>query len=149
MRKFKLFALAIVCLLLATGCGEKTLTCTNTQSANGLEMGQEVVMKFKKDKVNYVKMTINAKATSDTIKQNWNLFATTLSGQYSDVNKEGVKLTTKNDEKNHTYKISLEVDLDKASEDALAEYDLDGIANKDSSLKDVKKSAEEDGFTCK
>lgn len=149
MKKLKLFALAIIALLVMTGCGEKTLTCTNTEEASGLEMGQEVVMKFKNDKVNYVKMTIDAKATSDTIKNNWDLFASTLKGQYSDTEKEGVKLTTKNDEKNYSYKISLEVDLEKASEDALAEYDLDGIADKDSSMEDVKKAAEEDGFTCK
>lgn len=150
MKKLKLFALAIVALLVMTGCGsEKTLTCTNTEEGSGLEMGQEVVMKFKDDKINYVKMTINAKATDDTIKDNWDLFASTISGQYSNTEEAGVKITTKNDEKNYSYKISLEVDLEKASEDALAKYDLEDITDKGSNMEDVKKAAEEDGFTCK
>lgn len=150
MRKLKLLALAVVATIVMTGCGgEKTLTCTNSQEASGVNMEQEIVMKFKDDKVNYVKMTVDAKATDDTIKNNWSLFASTLEQQYSNKEDKGVKLTTKNDEKNYSYKISLEVDLEKADEESLSEYDLDGIADKNSSMSDVKKSAEEDGFTCK
>ena len=45
--------------------------------------------------------------------------------------------------------VSLEIDLTKASDDALSEYGLDGIADEKATYEDTKKEAEADGFTCK
>ncbi|MDD6223827.1 MAG: hypothetical protein PUB18_02375 [bacterium] len=150
MKKLKLFTLAIIAILVITGCGsEKKLTCTNNKDSNGLKMDQEIVMKFKDKKVNYIQMTIDAKATNDTIKNNWDMFATQLESQYKETKEDGINLTVKNDKKNYSYKISLEVDLTKASEASLKKHSLDNIANKNSSIEDVKKEAEKSGFTCK
>lgn len=151
MKRIKLLTVAIfVTILFTTGCGaEKTLTCTNTQEASGVKMNQEVVMKFKKDKINYVKMTVSSKATSDLIKNNWDLFATTMDKQYTNKNSDGVKLTTKNNKAKYSYDIILEVNLEKASKDSLSEYGLSSIVGDTSTMSEVKKDAEKDGFTCK
>lgn len=151
MKKLKLLSIiTLMAILFVTGCsGEKTLTCTNTEKASGVQMDQEVVMKFKNDKINYVKMTVKSKATSDLIKNNWSIFASTMDQQYTNENSDGVKLTTKNDQENYSYDVSLEVDLEKASKDSLSKYGLSSITDDDSSMSEVKKDAEADGFTCK
>lgn len=149
MKSFKIFAGSLVAMVLLTGCGTKTLTCTKTEEDSGLSMKEEVTMKFKNNKVNYVKMSIDSTATDDDIKDNWGLFVSFLGSAYEEKDEDGIKISVKNDEENYAYKVSIEVDLEKAGEKALAEYDLDGIADSNSKLEDVKKEAEEDGFTCK
>lgn len=153
MRGFKLLgvsALGLVSLLCLTGCdSEKTLTCTNSDEQSGIKMTQEVVMTFKNDKISKLRMTMDNKATNDTIKDNWDMFASILEEQFEPTDKDGVKLTTNNDSDNHSFEIVIDVDLSKASEEDLATYSLDGLADADSTLEETRSAAEEDGFTCK
>ena len=150
VRGVKLFAILAVSVLFMTGCGgEKTLTCTNSEEDSGIKMNQEVTMTFKDDKVTYVKMSIDNEATDDTIIDNWDMFASMLDSQFEETDKDGVKLSTDNNADKHIYNVSLEIDVEKASDDALSEYGLDGIADANATYEDTKKDAEADGFTCK
>lgn len=150
VRGVKLFAILAVSVLFMTGCGgEKTLTCTNSEESSGIKMNQEVTMTFKDDKVTYVKMSIDNEATDDTIIDNWDMFASMLDSQFEETEKDGVSLKTNNNKDKHTYNVSLEIDLEKASEDALKEYNLDGITDANATYEDTKKEAEDSGYTCK
>ncbi len=150
VRGVKLFGILAVSILFITGCGgEKTLTCTNSEEDSGIKMNQEVTMTFKDDKVTYVKMSIDNEATDDTIIDNWDMFASMLDSQFEETDKDGVKLSTDNNADKHIYNVSLEIDVEKASDDALSEYGLDGIADANATYEDTKKDAEADGFTCK
>ena len=150
MRGVKLFGILAVSILFITGCGgEKTLTCTNSEEDSGLKMSQEVTMTFKDDKISYVKMSIDNEATDDTIIDNWDMFVSMLDTQFEETDKDGVKLSTDNNVDKHTYNVSLEIDVEKASDDALSEYGLDGIADEKATYEDTKKDAEASGFTCK
>ncbi len=151
MRGVKLFGILTVSVLLITGCGnsEKTLTCTNSEEDSGLTMSQEVTMTFKDDKISNVKMSIDSEATDDTIIDNWDMFASMMETQFEESNKDGVKLSTNNDTNKHIFNVSLEIDLEKASDDALSEYGLDGIADESATYEDTKKEAEDSGYTCK
>lgn len=150
MREVKLFAILTAVVLLVTGCGgEKTLTCTNSEEDSGIKMNQEVTMTFKDDKVTYVKMSIDNEATEDTIIDNWDMFASMLDSQFEETDKDGVSLKTNNNKDKHIYNVSLEIDLTKATDDALEEYGLNGITEENASYEDTKKEAEADGFTCK
>ena len=150
VRGVKLFGILAVSLLFITGCeGEKTLTCTNSEEDSGIKMKQEITMTFKDDKVSYVKMSIDNEATDDTIIDNWDMFVSMLDSQFEETDKDGVKLSTNNDSTNHIYNVSLEIDLEKASEDALKEYNLDGITDANATYEDTKKEAEDSGYTCK
>ena len=149
-RGVKLFGILVVSMLFITGCGgEKTLTCTNSEEDSGIKMNQEITMTFKDDKVTYVKMSIDNEATDDTIIDNWDMFASMLDSQFEETDKDGVSLKTNNNKDKHIYNVSLEIDLTKASDDALSEYGLDGIAAANATYEDTKKDAEADGFTCK
>ena len=150
MRGVKLFGILAVSVLFMTGCGgEKTLTCTNSEESSGIKMNEDVTMTFKDDKVTYVKMSIDNEATDDTIIDNWDMFASMLDSQFEETDKDGVSLKTNNNKDKHTYNVSLEIDLEKASEDALSEYGLDGIADEKATYEDTKKEAEDSGYTCK
>lgn len=152
MKKLKYLVIMLFAIIFVTGCGsnEKTLTCTNTEEESGLKMKQTIVMNFKDDKINNVKMTVDNEATDDLIKENWDMFASALDQQFNtDEETKGVKLTTSNDKDTYNYSVSIEVDLNEANEESLALYDMEDIADSDESYEDVKKSAEEDGFTCK
>lgn len=150
VRGVKLFGILAVSILFITGCGgEKTLTCTNSEEDSGIKMNQEVTMTFKDDKVSYVKMSIDNEATDDTIIDNWDMFASMLDSQFEETDKDGVSLKTNNNKDKHIYNVSLEINVEKASDDALSEYGLDGIADANATYEDTKKDAEADGFTCK
>ena len=150
VRGVKLFGILVVSMLFITGCGgEKTLTCTNSEEDSGIKMNQEITMTFKDDKVTYVKMSIDNEATDDTIIDNWDMFASMLDSQFEETDKDGVSLKTNNNKDKHIYNVSLEIDVEKASDDALSEYGLDGIADANATYEDTKKDAEADGFTCK
>ena len=112
-------------------------------------MSQEITMTFKDDKINYLKMSIDNEATDDTIIDNWDMFASMMESQFEESDEDGVKLSTDNDSTNHIYNVSLEIDLEKASEDALKEYNLDGITDANATYEDTKKEAEDSGYTCK
>ncbi len=150
VRGVKLFGILAVSILFITGCGgEKTLTCTNSEEDSGIKMKQEITMTFKDDKVSYVKMSIDNEATDDTIIDNWDMFVSMLDSQFEETDKDGVRLKTNNNADKHIYNVSLEINVEKASEDALSEYGLDGIADANATYEDTKKDAEADGFTCK
>ena len=151
VRGVKIFGILAVSVLLITGCGnsEKTLTCTSSEEDSGLKMSQEVTMTFKDDKISNVKMSIDNEATDDTIIDNWDMFVSMLETQFEKTDEDGVKLSTDNDTANHIYNVSLEVDLEKASDDSLSKYDLDGIADENATYEDTKKELEDSGYTCK
>ena len=150
VRAIKLFGCLTVAAFLLTGCSsEETLTCSMEDESSGVSMEQIVEMTFKDDKINKVKMTVNTKATDDTMKENWDLIASSMDEQFDEKSSDGVSLSKDNDADNHTYKVELSVDLDKATEDSLSEYGLDGITDDDSTLEETKKEAEDSGFTCK
>lgn len=150
VRALKLFGIVALVTIFLTGCGsEKTLTCSMEDESSGVTMEQIMEMTFKDDKINKVKMIVNTKATSDLMKENWDMIASSMDEQFDENSSDGISLKKNNDSKKHTYKVELSVDLNKASEDSLEEYNLSSITSDDSTLEETKKEAEEAGFTCK
>ena len=150
MRAIKLGGVLLAVVLLVTGCGsEETLNCSMTDESSGLSMEQIMNVTFKDDKINKVKLTFNTKATSELYQDAWDELVDSLDEQFSESNSSGVSLTKENDADNYTYKIELSVDLDKASTDALDEYDLSDIAEDDSTLEELREDLEASGYTCK
>lgn len=151
MKKLKVLGIFVMlgsCLLL-TGCGNKVLSCSISQEQSGLNMKQTVEVTFDGKKVSNLKLIVDSKATSDTIKDEWKLFVNSLDSSFPDTNKTGIKLTKENNAKNYTYQITLDIDVTKAKEKDLAEYDLDSIADASGTYDSVKEQAEKSGFTCK
>ncbi len=150
MKKIKLLGtISIFCFLLS-GCGNgQVLSCSMTQEQSGATMKQTVDITFKKEKVSNVKMAIDTKVTDDVSDSDWNSLVDMLDEQYPAADKNGFKLTRNNDEKKRSYKITIDVDVNKVKEDDLAEYDLEGLAGAQGTYDDIKEQMENSGLTCK
>lgn len=148
--KGKVF-LIIAAFILLTGCGnkEEKLICSNSETSNGLSIKQTISMTFKNDKINHMKMDVNSKITDETLKTNWDAFKESMDSQNLEKEKDGVSLKVTKDDKNYEYIVTLDVDITKAKQEDLKEYNLEDLTDDKSTLEDNKKVAEKDGFTCK
>ncbi len=152
VKKLGVFLLGVFAIGMVTGCGNnspKTLVCTTTENSSGLKMDQEITAVFKGKKVDSLKLTVDSKAEDDAIKENWDSFASILKEQFSGKDAEGIKVTTKDDKKNYSYKVEINVDVTKAADKDLKEFNLNGIADAKDSIDDAKKDLEKAGYTCK
>lgn len=149
MKKLKFIAFSLIAVISLTGCGTKTLTCTKAYEESGLDMEQQVTMKFKGDKVQTIEITLDNTATDDTVKEYWDTFVSILDSQFEETNEDGVKVETEKNNEKYSYKISMGLDLTKANEDVLEKYGFDEIADKNSDIDTIKANAEKDGYTCK
>lgn len=152
MKKFGMLFLGLVAVVLVTGCGTKEtnqkLVCTSTQSEEGMSVEQVISMTFKNDRINHMKMDVNTKITDDTIKENWAAFTESMDEQNVETDKDGVSLKVTKDDQNYEYKVTLDIDIQNASNEALEAQGFADLKDDNSTLEDNKKSAEKDGFTC-
>lgn len=151
MKKLRLFGLVALVALLATGCGEKKLVCTMSDDAGGLgiTMDEKMTVKFKNDKVSSVNMNVTAKVENEELKTYWSTFATEFTNEYPETDKDGLKVSTKSDDKNYTFSVNVDVDVEKASKEDLEKYDLDSLLEETGNMDEIKKSLEDGGFNCK
>ena len=149
MRKFKILGLLLTVVFLLSGCSqEQVLTCTNSEEDGGIKFTQTVKMTFQQDSVTNISLVIDSEVTDDAIKDNWSSFVEMMDEQFSESKKDGITLSKSNDEESYTYKVQIDIDTTKASDDDLTEYGFDGIADVSATYEETKKEAEEDGFTC-
>lgn len=152
MKKFGMLFLGLVAVVLVTGCGTKEtnqkLVCTSTQSEEGMSVEQVISMTFKNDRINHMKMDVNTKITDDTIKENWAAFTESMDEQNVETDKDGVSLKVTKDDQNYEYKVTLDIDIQNASNEALEAQGFADLKDDNSTLEDNKKLAEKDGFVC-
>ncbi len=152
MKKFGMLFLGLVAVVLVTGCGTKEtnqkLVCTSTQSEEGMSVEQVISMTFKNDRINHMKMDVNTKITDDTIKENWSAFTESMDEQNVETDKDGVSLKVTKDDQNYEYKVTLDIDIQNASNEALEAQGFADLKDDNSTLEDNKKLAEKDGFVC-
>ena len=150
MRGVKLFGILAISVLFITGCGnQKTLTCSMSEEDDGLSMNQELNVVYEEDKIANVRMSMDAKITDDQYQEYWDMFVSMMESQYEEKNADGIKVSTKSNDNNYTFNITLDVDLEKASADDLATYDLEDLADETATYEELKEQLEESGYTCK
>lgn len=152
MKKFGMIFLVLASVVLVTGCGaketERKLVCTSTQDEEGMNIEQVISMTFKNDRINHMTMDVNTKITDDEVKENWTMFIESMDEQNKESDKDGVSLKVTKDNENYEYKVTLDIDVENASEEALETQGFADLKDDNSTLEDNKKSAEKDGFTC-
>lgn len=152
MKKFGMIFLGLASVVLVTGCAtketERKLVCTSTQDEEGMNIEQVISMTFKNDKLNHMTMDVNTKITDDEVKENWSMFTESMDEQNKESDKDGVSLKVTKDDQNYEYKVTLDIDVENASEEALETQGFADLKDDNSTLEDNKKSAEKDGFTC-
>lgn len=153
MKKISVAFLCIIFIILVTGCGVKQtkqkLVCTSTQNEDGMSVEQIISMTFKNDKLSNMKMDVNTKIIDSELKENWAMFTEYMDAQNKETDNDGVSLKVTKDEQNYEYKVTLDIDIENASKEALEAQGFSDLSDDNSTLEDNKKSAESDGFTCK
>lgn len=145
MKKFLGVCLTVVMLGAITGCGDsKTLKCVKTETDDGLKMKQTIEAVFKKDSVTKMTMT-NDIEVSDEYAAFLDVFKSSLKEEFSEFeNKTGVTVDMKT--KGNVLSAVITADLTKMDEKT--KEDLDMVDN-EQNYDDIKKSMQEEGYTCK
>lgn len=150
MKILKLLGVVSIFCLLLSGCGnEQVLSCSMTQEQSGATMEQVFDVTFKKEEVSNVKMAINTKVTDEVSDSDWDSLVDLLDEQYATVNKNGFQITKENNKKERSYNITIDVDVNKAKKEDLAEYDLESLSGAQGTYDEIKEQMEKSGLTCK
>lgn len=150
MKILKLLGVVSIFCLLLSGCGnEQVLSCSMTQEQSGATMEQVFDVTFTKEEVSNVKMAINTKVTDEVSDSDWDSLVDLLDEQYATVNKNGFQITKENNKKERSYNITIDVDVNKAKKEDLAEYDLESLSGAQGTYDEIKEQMKKSGLTCK
>lgn len=130
MRKSKLVLLSLISVLVLTGCGKKELTCTMSQTQEGIKMDQTLTVKFDGKTIDDMTIVMDMELP-ESVQDRKDLLKTTYEALDFKVedSKKGLKLTADSDSKY----IKENLNLGKTE----ASYD------------DTKKQLETAGYKCK
>lgn len=140
--------IAFVAVAYFTLFSTKTLECTMTDSETGMKMKQTMKVSFKNNSI--TKLGMATKITLDDEYMDYiDMLESSLEEefetQFADyMDKKGVTMNNKT--KGNVLLFELEADLTKMDEETKEELDMVG---KSDSYDEVKKSFEEEGYTCK
>ncbi len=145
MKKILMLSVPILALLFTTGCGNtKELSCTMSDESTGMEMTQDVKVTFKNDVAKKLDMTMKI-TIDDELKEYASEIEDNFKSSYSSVEgKEGV--TIKSSTKDNVVSFNLVADIDKMDDEAKEELDLAGETE---TYNELRKSLEDEGYTCK
>ncbi len=129
MKKGKWLAASLLVLLTMTGCGSKSLTCTSETNSLGMEMKSTITSKFKGDKLNSMKVTVDVKLPESMMSQKKTIMES--------FEKENTVKEAKVKETKDGFKVEGSADAKSLGTDNNAKYD------------DVKKTLESAGYKCK
>ena len=152
MKKF-VFIFTFVCILgFLTGCGNnkmKTLVCTSTNRGNNMTAEAEARYTFEDDKLKKFSAVVDFKdITVDNLDSVWDSFKAQFNEQNYPTEEEGYKRTTKADDKNHVFTVTIDVNFDKINKETMQKFNVDdSYLNK--SYDEVKKLATQENLTCK
>jgi len=131
MKKLKMVILPLVAVLILSGCGNKSLTCTMSATESGMKTNQKVEINLKNNKVDTMKVTIDVEIPDEYADQKqsiMNAFKELGTGMEVEETEKGIKVTA---------------DQDSSYFDA---YNIkDGKVKYD----DIKEAFESQNYTCK
>lgn len=141
----KIILSLFVCLLL-TGCGGNTLNCTYENEVTGVKMNGEIKATIDGNQVSEVKFVVTTQATSDLTKSLWGMVKPSI----ETTNEENLKISSKDDEKNYKYTVTIEARGDKVYSSMKSEDSKLGEAfSGGKTYEQVKKEIEAYGYKCK
>lgn len=141
-----------ILLLLCTGCsigGGKDLSCTYTESNEGLNVKSTIDMHFESNVVNNVKFTMNISPESEDMKDNWSYVEAAYNDKYASIEKDGLKVSNNADSKNKIYTITIEANPQKATKEDLEKYGMGDLAGATDTYEIAKNGLEDEGYSCK
>ncbi len=153
MEKISMIFLSLLVIVLMAGCGkveekEQELICTNTENEDGMIIEQVISMTYKNNKLKNMSMKVNTRITDTTIQENWEAFKEIMDEDNEEFDKDGIRLKVDTNDQTYEYSTTLDIDVEKASEEDLTEQGFEGLKDDESTIEDSKKEAEKDGSVC-
>ena len=140
MKKVLMSLLAISLAFILTGCGNDTLTCTMSESEDGMQTSQELKVNFSKDEVSKVNLKMDF-TVGDEYSDYMSFYKNLLESQFEDVTDNGGKVDVT--QEGNTLKLDLSIDMNDLSEEQKTNLDLSGTKES------VRSQLEEEEYTCK
>lgn len=140
MKKVLMSLLAISLAFILTGCGNDTLTCTMSESEDGMQTSQELKVNFSNDEVSKVNLKMDF-TVDDEYSDYMSFYKNLLESQFEDVTDNGGKVDVT--QEGNTLKLDLNIDMNDLSEEQKTNLDLSGTKES------VRSQLEEEGYTCK
>lgn len=144
MKKIMSLFVAVLALILVTGCGSSKNTVTCTQDEDGMTVTVKATTD-NNDKIKKVNMSMTAEAENEADAKAGAASYETLKAAYE--GQDGMKIDVKRDGLKVT--ISFDIDLSKVSADALEKFNMSDMVGKDLTGAAFKKNAQDSGATCK
>lgn len=131
MKKIGVTILGVFLFICLTGCGNtKVLECSKKIVGVDMNIYQNIKYTFKNDKLVKQHLVTEFKdITADNVEQTWDTQVEKFTSQNQPVDVEGFKRTVESDDKNHTFKITIDIDYTKTTNQVLENYKIstDGI----------------------
>lgn len=144
MKKFLSLVFLSVCLMLSSGCSNKSLTCSKSIDKDVLKLDQEYRLKFNKDSVRSLSINIDAVSTDSSVDLSNTILQTVKDKFSSYYDEKGISYSVS--EKSNGFNFKIKINFNKVSSSTKSKID---IINYSSSYETIKTDLEQDGFTCK
>lgn len=143
MKKVLMALAAMGIVLVLTGCGTETLTCTMSQDESGMKMNQKAVVTFEDNEVTKMKMDVEVEV--DEAYANYiSMMESMLESQFTQFSDNGAKVDVSSDDSK--INVSIDMDVKKMTDEQKENLDMEDVyGSKDA----TKKALEEQGYTCK
>ena len=138
----KIILLAAI-LLFITGCGKEKLSCSKSETENGVENITTLNIESKKDKIYKINLELEMLLVDEeeTSKEDFEFSTTVLKSFYENYVIDGIKLTDKLKEDKYTVKLEFNQET-YSNLNKLMQVNLDSIA-------ELKNNLESENYTCK
>ena len=149
MKKICVTILGVLLVTCLTGCGNtKVLECSKKIVGSDMNIYQNIKYTFKNDKlVKQYLVTEFKDITADNIEQTWDTQVEKFTNQNQPVDVDGFKRTVKSDDKNHTFKVTIDIDYTKTTNQILESYKMNTDGINEVTYDELKQSTLADEYT--
>ena len=149
MKKICVTILGVLLVTCLTGCGNtKVLECSKKIVGSDMNIYQNIKYTFKNDKlVKQYLVTEFKDITADNIEQTWDTQVEKFTNQNQPVDVDGFKRTVKSDDKNHTFKVTIDIDYTKTTNQILESYKINTDGINEVTYDELKQSTLADEYT--
>ncbi|MGN1342294.1 MAG: hypothetical protein ACI4VL_03600 [Bacilli bacterium] len=149
MKKIFVAILGIFLFICMAGCSNtKVLKCSKKIVGNDMNIYQDVEYTFKNDKLVKQYLVSEFKdITANNVEQTWDTQVEKFTKQNEPIDVDGFKRTVESDDKNHTFKVTMEIDYTKTTDQILKNYGIDTDGVDEVTYEELKQFTLKDEYT--
>lgn len=152
MKKISLLIISLFVVFFISGCEKdstKVLSCSGISEGNNMNAASTVKYTFENEKLTKAEIEVVFQdITVPNIASVWDTFKTQFTEQNKPVEEVGFKRTVKADDKNYTFSVIMEIDIEKITKETREKYQIEDYSLK--TYDELKEETTKDGvYSCK